>query len=768
MKRIITISLYGVLCLLLINRAYAQDVTVKGTVTDAATGETLVGVSVAVKSTQTGAQTGPDGTFTLSAPATAQLTFSYIGYTTQTVAIGGRTTIDIKLATAANELQQVVVVGYGTQRKIDVTGSVASIKGEEISKQASINPIAALQGKIAGVQITNSGAPGASPQITIRGVGTIFGNTKLLYVVDGVWYDDISFLNPADIDNMSVLKDASSTAIYGLRAANGVILITTKKGKKGGATVNYTGYAGWQTTTNAVEMANATEYATLINELYNANKTTPLLFEDPSSYGQGTDWYGQVLRNAFVTNHQVSVNGGGEKSTYNFSFGYLDQDGSVKGNNYKRYTTRLVNDYEPVKNLKIGFTVSGLYSKSNDIDGGIFHQMYGAAPVVPVYYADGSYGDPSDFNLGGGNNYNPQVTLDFYDQKSQNYRFTGNAYAELKFLGHFTFKTSFGGDIGQGEVRNYNPVYKATLIQQNTISKLAVNRAETRNWIAENTLTYANRFGDHNLTVLLGQTAQRYRYYFLNTSAQNVPNTSEGDRYLALGNPTGRFAGDGGSLTTALSYFGRVNYSFKDKYLLTASLRADAGSQFYGNDLWAYLPSVGAGWVITNEDFMKDQRFFNTLKLRGSYGKVGNAGVPLNPTILPVTQIPQYTAIFGVDQLPYTGANIASVVPPAILVERGVGTDIGIEAAMLNSRLTVEVDYYNRTTEQAIFPLPILGSLGTESGRLIGNQAKISNRGFEFTAGWRDQVGSDFKYSISGNFSINNNKVLSVVTGKNP
>jgi TonB-linked SusC/RagA family outer membrane protein len=762
MKRIITISLYGVLCLLLTNRAFAQNITVKGTVSDAKTGETLIGVSVAVQATQTGTQTGPDGSFTISAPSTGKLSVSYIGYATQIIDIAGRTNITIKLQDQTNELQQVVVVGYGTQRKLDVTGSVSTVKGEEISKQASVNPVSALQGKVAGVQVTNSGSPGASPKVTIRGTGTIYGNTNLLYVVDGVWYDDISFLNPSDIESISILKDASSTAIYGLRAANGVVLVTSKKGKKGSTTINYNGYAGWQTITNQVELANATEYATIINELSKRE-----FLKDPASFGTGTDWFAQGTRDAFVTSHQVSVNGGAEKSSYNFSLGYLNQDGNIKGNNYERLTTRLTNDYQPFKNFKAGFSISGLYSKSKDIPGGIFHELYAAAPIVPVYYADGTYGDPSDFNLGSGNAFNPQVSLDFYNQRSKNYRFTGNVYAELTFAKYFTFKTSLGGDVGQAERRNYNQVYKATLTQQNDVSQLSVNRDETRNWIIENTLTFTNKFGDHNVTALVGQTAQRNQFYTMQGTAQNVPYSSDGDLYLNLGDVAGRNVTDGGSLTTALSYFGRVNYSFKDKYLLNASLRADAGSQFYGTNLWAYLPSVGAGWVITNEDFMKDQTVFNTLKLRGSWGKVGNAGVPINPTILTVTQIPAYTAIFGPDQMPYTGRSIASIVPPAILVERGVGTDIGIEAGLLNNKLTIEADYYNRTTEQAIFDIPVLASIGTASGKLIGNQASFRNRGFEFVAGWKDKVG-DFSYSVSGNFSVNDNQVISVVTGKNP
>lgn len=305
-----------------------------------------------------------------------------------------------------------VVVGYGTQRKIDVTGSVATVKGEDISKQASVNPVSALQGKVAGVNITNSGAPGASPQITIRGTGTIYGNTGVLYVVDGVWYDEISFLNPSDIESLSILKDASSESIYGIRAANGVVLVTTKKGKAGTTSINYDGYVGFQSVTNQLEMTNATEYATIINELSVSNDSPPL-FADPSAFGEGTNWYNQVLRNAMVNSHQVSVNGGTEKTTYNFSLGYLDQEGIVKTNNYKRYTAKFTNDFQVLNPLKVGYSVTGTASTSDDIDGGIFRQLYSAGPVVPVYYADGTYGDANDFSLGGGNNFNPQVTMDF-------------------------------------------------------------------------------------------------------------------------------------------------------------------------------------------------------------------------------------------------------------------------------------------------------------------------------------------------------------------
>jgi TonB-linked SusC/RagA family outer membrane protein len=768
MKRLSTFISSAVLILTLFTNAlFAQEtITVSGKVTDAATSESLIGVTIVVKGTTQGVTTNTEGAYSIKAPSNSTLTFSYLGYTSMDVPVNGQTSINVQLKTSSEVLEQVVVVGYGTQRKVDVTGSVSTVKGEDISKQASVNPVSALQGKVAGVAITNSGAPGSSPQITIRGTGTIYGNTGVLYVVDGVWYDEISFLNPADIESMSILKDASSESIYGIRAANGVVLVTTRKGKKGTSTINYNGYAGFQAVTNQLEMTNATEYANIINELSVSNGS-PALFANPASFGEGTNWYNQVLRNAFVNNHQVSINGGSEKTTYNFSLGYLDQDGIVKTNNYKRFTAKLTNDFQVLNPLKIGYTLTTTASNSGDIDAGIFRQLYSAGPVVPVYYADGSYGDANDFNLGGGNNFNPQVTLDFFNQRSRNYRVTGNAFAELTFAKNFLFRTSAGGEFGQAEVRGYIPVYKATQGQQNSLSKLNVNRDEARNWIIENTLTYKNTFGDHMVTLLAGQTAQRRKSYFIKSSAQNVPFSREGDLYLTLGDAAGRNVTDGGTLQTFLSYLGRINYSFKDRYLLNASLRADAASQFYGGgDLWGYFPSVGAGWVISNEDFMKDQQTFSNLKLRASWGKVGNAGVPVNPTTLLVNQGPGYTAYFN--GVAYTGANVNSIVPSFLNWERTVGTDVGLEAGLLNNRLTFEADFYNKKTEQAIFAIPILSSVGTGSSSLIGNQADFQNRGFEFLTSFNDRATNGFSYGFSANIGINNNKVISVVTGENP
>ncbi|NII85292.1 MULTISPECIES: SusC/RagA family TonB-linked outer membrane protein [unclassified Pedobacter] len=768
MKRIFTrISVLAAFCLLTINVALAQNITVKGKVIDGGDKTSLPGVTILIKGTQNGTQTDENGNYSISAPANATLVFNFVGYTALEQAVNNQTTLNVSLTSSTQQLEQVVVVGYGTQRKIDVTGSVGTVKGEDISKQASVNPVSALQGKVAGVSITNNGTPGSSPQITIRGTSTIYGKTGPLYVVDGVWYDDINFLNPADIANISILKDASSQSIYGIRAANGVVLVTTVKGKKGNAVINYNGSVGLQKVTNQVEMANASEYATAVNEAYSLQSPPAAPLFANTNLGTGTNWYDQVLRTAMVNNHQLSISGGSEKSTYNFSLGYLDQDGIVKNNNYKRYTVRLANDYQIFEPLKIGYNVAGTYSKSKDAPSTIFRAMYAASPVVPVFNADGSYGDPNAFNLGNGSNMNPQATLDFFNQNTTKYKINGNVYAELKFLKNFTFKTSIGGDFGQEEVRGYVPKYKATNTQLSTNSKLDIDRIENRNWLVENTLTFDKKWSDHSLTVLAGQTAQRNKMYTINADAQNVPYTSEGDLYLALGDAASRSIIDKGELSTFSSYFVRVNYGYKNKYLLNASIRRDGASQFFGSDnVWGNFPSIGAGWVISNEEFMKNQNIFSNLKLRGSWGKVGNAGVPFNPSTQTVDQTAALIAIFG--GIPYTGASIRTLVPPTLFWERSAGTDIGLEMGFLKNRLNVELDYYNRKTEQAIFDIPVLGSLGTVNSSIIANQADIQNRGFEFLATWADKTSGGLTYSISGNLGINNNKVLNVTSGANP
>jgi TonB-linked SusC/RagA family outer membrane protein len=765
MKRIFTISGLVLLSFFFINSAFAQNITIKGKVTDATTGESLIGVSVAVKGTTNGTQTDVNGAYTIAAPSNATLSFTYIGYVPQDVPVSGNANIDVKLQVQNNQLEQVVVVGYGTQRKVDVTGSVATVKGSDLASQPDPNPVSALQGKVAGVQIINSGTPGSSPQITLRGVGTVFGSTAPLFVVDGVWYHDISFLNSNDIESMSVLKDASSEAIYGLEAANGVIIITTKKGK-GTPKVRYDAYAGFSTPTNVPVMANATQYATMVNEVNGSLSGAALTFPNPASFGTGTNWIDLILHNAFIQNHNIGISGSTDKTSYNFSAGYFQQNGNVSYNNYDRITTHLYQDIQVYKFLKIGYTAILAADHSKDLPGGIMYKAYTAAPVVPVRYADGTYGDPGDFPVGNAVN-NPQVELDYFNQTTQNYKFNGNAFAELKFTDYLSFRTSFGGSYAHQEVQAYTPVYTATQGQFNGISELNRNNIDDRNWIWENTLTFDKTFDhDHHLTVLLGQSAQHLKHYEEDATAQNVPDYSSGDLYLGLGNnPT--ILTPSPTLETRESYFGRVNYAYKDKYLLNATVRRDASSVYSSQYKWGTFPSVGAGWVISNEDFMKNQHIFDNLKLRGSWGEAGNGSITPN---LSTAQNTQFISSFGGPngENLSIGSGLLSITPPVIYWEKSVGTDIGLETGFLNNRLTFEADYYIKKTENAVFPVPILGSLGANGGTLDANQATYENKGWEFTASWKDHIGKDFTYSLGGNFSINDNKVLSVLSGAIP
>lgn len=778
MKKVFTISGLVLLFFFFTNYAFAQNVALKGKVIDATTGESLIGVSILVKGTTTGAQTDASGAFSLSVPPNAILQVSYIGYAEQQVSVGTSAALTIKLLAATSQLQQVVVIGYGTQRKVDNTGSVTSVKGAEISKQPDPNPVSALQGKVAGVTITNNGSPGSAPAISIRGLGTVYGNVSPLFVVDGVWYDDITFLNSNDIENITILKDASSTAIYGVRAANGVVLITTKHGAKGKAVINYNGYVGWQAATNQPKMADAAEYAQAINELvtYNNNvgapqDAKPPLFDNPASYGKGTDWYGQILRNALTTSHSVSASGGTDKMTYNYSFGYLDQDGLVRNNNYQRFTLHLTNEFKPISILSFGYSANGVYSYSKDAPGGIFHQLYSASPTLPVFYSDGKYGDPADYGTGNGNNFNPEATLDFNNHRTVDHRLTGDVHGELTIIKGLKFRTSFGGDLGQLEARGFTPQYTATVAQSTTTTNLNIEHTETKNWIWENTLTYNFQYKDHKITALAGYSAQNNRTYEIVANASGVAYVKSGNLYNSYpqsDTSVTRIRNAGDQLhNRTLSEFGRINYSFKDRYLLNASIRQDGASQFYPHP-YGWFPSIGGGWVITNEPFMKDQHIFDNLKLRGSWGKVGNSVVPINPSVQTVAADPYLTAIFGNPQLPYQGASINSIVPPTTVWEKAVATDFGIEGAFLHNRLSFEADYYDRKTEDAIFAIPVLASIGTNSGNLIGNQATIQNKGFEISISWKDKIGSDFGYSISGNIGVNNNKVLSVLSGKNP
>ncbi|PSR53232.1 SusC/RagA family TonB-linked outer membrane protein [Adhaeribacter arboris] len=744
------------LCLFTVRLLYAQDaVPISGRVTDAKTGEALIAVSVLVKGTTSGAQTDVEGNFTVNAPANATLVFSYIGYQQQEVPVNNRTTINVQLATDATQLNEVVVVGYGTQQKRDVTGSITSVKGDELIKQSSQNPVSSIQGRVAGVQITNTGTPGASPQVRIRGVGSAQGGVEPLYVVDGTFVPDLSFLNPADIESMEVLKDASSASIYGVRAANGVVLVTTRKGKAGAPRINYNGFAGIQKVTNRLEMANAQEYATLINEKFaiiEEPRTLPLT--TPS-----TDWYDQVLRTAQVHNHQLSMSGGTERITYNFSGSYLNQQGIVKKNDFERITARLQTDFKVTNNIKVGYNAIFTNIKTDTIPSGVLYQAYVAPPILPVREANGRYGDPASINLG--NFSNPQASLDWFNQVNRSQRLTGNVFGELTFLKDFTFRTSLGLNYGVSDYRNYKSRDSLTSIQFAERSLLTKGNLKSNSWLWENTLTYSKEIGANRFTVLLGISSQRDRWEEVIGTINDVPNNSEASYYFSLGDQATARIQNTGDLYTFASYFGRINYAFKDKYLLTTSLRYDGSSKFPEGNRFDIFPSVGLGWMVTEESFMKNQTAINNLKVRASWGKLGNSNIPSNVFNQTASLIPGYIAFFG--GIPYTGGNFDQAVPPTLLWEVVKETDLGFEMVTLNNRLTVEADWYDKRTEDAIFRVPFLSSSGL-GGSINGNFASFKNTGVEFAANWNTEATSNFRYNVGFNVAYNRNEVTNIDT----
>jgi TonB-linked SusC/RagA family outer membrane protein len=736
-----------------------QDIRVKGRVTDV-TGAAVSGATVRVKGTNVAVSADDNGNFSIPVPENGALVISSVGYNEIEVAVNGRTEINVKLTVSTQVLDQVVVVGYGTQRKIDVTGSVAQIKGDEIAKQGVTNPVSGLQGKVAGVQIINTGQPGSAPSIMIRGVGTYTSQTAPLYVVDGVWLDDISFLNPSDIASMSILKDASSEAIYGVRGANGVVLITTKNGSvKGKTIVNYNGSVGWGVATNIPQMATGNQYAIMFNELARINGASTFL--DSSQFGTGTEWFNQELRNAVFTNHQISVNGGSEKSTYNLSLGYLNQQGVLKTNDYGRYTLNFRNDINITKNIKTGYNIIGTYSKSFDPPGSIWRDLYTAPNILPVRFSNGKYGDPGYYGLGQVV-VNPQVAMDYNNATTQIYHVNANAYLDIKFLRHFTLHSSVGGIYDENDHQSFTPVYSATSTQNSAISTLSKSQASIKNWLIENTLTYNNSFGDNRITAMIGQSAYRFYNNTLTATANNGSLSSNpATWYLNLGLTP--FATESPTLEQESSYFGRVTYAYKDRYTLTGTLRSDADSRFTANYGRANQPSIGAAWIISNEDFMKNQHIFDVLKLRGSWGRVGNANIP-NGNAYIATQAVNTTGSVVYNPVTNTiisgAASVTTALPPALKWEIGGGTDIGLEAGFLKNRLNIEAGYYTNKTDNFIFPVLFPSSNGYTNVSLPENVGVAQNKGFEFAINWKQTVNRDFSYGLSFNGAFNQNKFV--------
>ena len=747
--------------LLIAFAAGAQNVNVSGKVTDSS-GDPLPGVFVQQSGTSNAVSTDNAGRYTISVPPQSSLLFSCIGYQDTSVQLYDRTVIDVVMQEDTQTLDEIIVVGYGSQKSKDLTAPIVSVKGDELARQVNYHPMSSLQGKIAGVQVISSGAPGSSPSVRIRGTGSIGDYANPLYVVDGVFVDDLGFLSPGDIQEMTVLKDASASAIYGVRAANGVVIITTRRGQTGKATITYDGYVGIQTPVNVMKLAGRDQYVELLNE---ANASVPgYVPKVASDYPYTTDWYATLLRNALTHSHSLDVSGANDKTNYSVGLAYYDQEGIMKAdNNYDRLNFRARLDQTVSKWLDLGVnTVVSRYAQTTS-DASAFFQAFVNPPVYGVINNDNTAAYPVKYDspqlYGFGNSYaNPYAIAHYNENGEKGLNLVFSVYVQSQFLDNrLKLRTSYNLDYGTYRTQSYIPEYFVGGSQGVTVSSLAKTFAQSDRHIIDNTITYADRIGPHSFSVMLGQSTRIERFTALSGSAVSVPAYDEQSKYIGNGSNSNSSVNDlspAPYLYRGVSFFTRGTYNYNDRYLATLTFRADGSSKY--NEKWGYFPSAGLGWVLTSEPFMAQQNAVDFLKLRASWGQLGNDSVPANSTLILGNIGTGVSAVFG-DNL-YDGLGAQTVLQNFLKWEVVSEWDVGVDFAFLRNRLSGELDYYHRTTDNVVFYVPIATGGGT--AELLSNNGRVLNSGFELTLGWADSVGKDFQYNIGLNLSTIANKVL--------
>jgi TonB-linked SusC/RagA family outer membrane protein len=759
---------YPLLALLILTLSFyqlaAQAVIVTGNVSAGDQDAPIPGANISIKGTVKGTISDLDGNYSINVSTTDILEFSFIGYQKKEVAVGDQSIIDVVLQVESTKLDELVVIGYGTVRKSDLTGAVGSVKAADLTKITSANPEQSLQGKVSGVQVTStSGAPGAVPTVRIRGVGT-FNNSSPIFVVDGTILNDISFLNSSDIASMEVLKDASATAIYGSRGANGVIIISTKSGSmgQGKPVFDFFSEYGVQKLTKKIDLLSGREFAIISNEI------------SPGSYNNvdavpNTDWQDLVFHAAPMQNHQLSVSGGTENSRYYVGIGLFKQDGIIDKSGYERFTLKLNNSYNLTKSITFGnnLTISP-YSQENG--PAVTYAVYRAQPVLEPYYDDGSYAVV--YNVG-----NPLADLDYSNNFNKGVRGVGNLYTDIKLLKDLTFRSSIGVDAEYGKNESFTPAYTiynpdgSASQQQNVLNDLNKSRNEKLNWLWENTLTYNKSIGKNNFDIMAGYTMQESSSENLSLTGNNVIR-DESDFWYILpsyvldeGNGVNTISSiknevDENLNYSMISYLFRANYTFDGKYILTSTFRRDGSSKFKTENQYGNFPSFAAGWNIGRESFMDNLEIISNLKLRTSWGKIGNEKIPYKNRYAIVQS--DLSAIFGLNPAANPGASYGKSGNNDLSWETTTQTDVGLEIGFLNNRLTSEFDYYNRVTDDILIDLSTPGYLGNGQGQLITyNAAQILNYGFEFNINWREKIG-DFNYSIGALGSTIHNEVLEV------
>lgn len=746
-----------------------QDIKVTGKVVDSS-GEALAGVSVTVKGTSNGTVTDNAGNFTLTAPEKSTLVFSYVGYQSQEMPVNSRSVLNISMVSSKIALDQVVVIGYGTQKKRDLTGSIDVVKGAEVADKPSTNPVSSLQGMVAGLTIVNSGQAGADPTVRLRGVNST-NNADPLYVVDGILQTNIDYVNPADIETIEVLKDPSSISIYGLQGGNGVIIITTKRAAKGETRVNFSSITGVQKVISKIKVTDAAGFKKLYNEQLANTGAAPF---DYTNYTANTNWQDQLFRSAVTTSNTLSISNSGDKSTTYLSLGYNNQQGVEKDDQYKKYVGRLNEEIRVTKGITVGGELSGLFFEQHPPVGTIEQEALWAAPIAPIKAGPGLYYSMPSFQRAQVGN--PVADIDQGNGTVLNngYRGTGDVFASIKFLKYFTWKSTWYTDLGFNQGRAYTqlPYHYINLgegsiptdTSYNNLAHTGISQTQAtyKTFQQDHTLTFEKTFNeDHHLTILAGFSTL---YHYSNTLSGNRTDTSlniPNDPtlwYLGIAqqsNP-GNFNG-GAQEDASESYMARVNYSYKGRYLVNATYRRDGTSKFAGTHRWGNFGSVGLGWVVTDEDFMRNVRGLDFLKIKASYGTVGNGLSAQNYLPYPGLST-SGVGVFGNNLYPSVAALYKP--DPNLHWEVVKGADAGFELEAMKHRLSLNVDFYDRKTDGIITGVTLPGT----TGRLpyYTNLGTIDNKGIEIEASWGDHIGRDFRYSIGGNFSYDKNLVTSI------
>ena len=751
--------------LLCIQGVVAQD-TVTGTVTDAQN-VPLPGASVLEKGTSNGTTTDFDGNFTIEVEnENTTLVISYLGFRTREIIVDGQTTLAVTLEEDAAGLDEVVVVGYGTSAKKDVTGAISSVSGADFENVPVSSVDKAIQGRIAGVQVVrNGGAPGGSTSIRIRGAGTV-NNSEPLYIIDGVPTTGINGINPNDIKSIEVLKDASASAIYGTRAANGVVIVTTKKGKKGQLNVTVDAYTGITNVAKTLDVLDAPTLAEIKRERY-ANDGIPVnaIWEDAQYQTQRTNWQDELFKTGFTNNVDLSISGGSEKSSFLFSLGYYDEEGIVEKAEADRFSLRVNSDHKIKKWLKIGQNLSLSTSSNNGFNttsaqNGLMFSAIRFHPGLPIKDANGDFssnqisGEFGDIN-------NPLFEVDINDASNRFTRLLSNATAEVTLTDELKLKANFGFETAIGDSRSFSPMI-LNQIRQRSSNSANRDYSQATSFLMEYFLQYDKTFAeDHKVGFVGGYTEQSFNAQGFSATAINLPDEDPSQRFLSTGsaNATNEFKSEDG----LRSVFGRLNYAYKDKYLLTATVRSDESSKFGDGNKRGVFPAVSVGWRVSDESFFDDVTFMDNFKITAGWGELGNQNIPSFQYLARIGRGQKYS--FGPDgSNQVIGANQVSFANPDVTWETVVMTNIGASMTFLDDRLSANFNYFIKDTEDMLLSPPTIGSQGNTPSPFL-NIGEIRNKGLEIELGWSNDSNEDFSYSIDANAAFVDNEVTRLVEG---